>query len=300
MFNNIEVPDHILDMVAHRAEAYAERSQERWLANLSEDDKKNAIENSTHHLVRNPERRALHRKILEEISRGVLCDAPEGKPTLLYICGPMAVGKTALTKHFKSQVEENSGAIIGGGSLDHPSVTALRKIFSEVSGRVMPSDFELYKKSLPEFERSNSDFALIRPEASGLDQAVNAWAKELKVHSSLEHLGDEISEEWISQQKETHRLVVVGVTDDPEKNKQRLHARNAEKNEAITDGALFTALTGFSGESGWQRTMKLSDEAFLVYPDARLIHHSVNEEMKFQDQSAFQNFLNLRKFSGFS
>ncbi len=304
--NTIKVPEHILDMVADRAEAYAKESQDRWLGGFSDKKKQEILKNSTHHIVRSDERRKLHRQILQEIVQNIIGKKPE-KPILLYVCGPMGVGKTTLTNYFLSQAR-NDNSLTGifkniartlGGIISRKQAAknVLRQVFKQVSERLMISDFGLYKSRLPEFNENNGEFSLIRAEASGLDQAVNAWAKELGVHVILEQLGDGISDEWVEKQKETHRLVVVGVTANPEVNGKQLHAREENK---TSNAELHKTIIATSQDTGLPNTIARADKAFLVASDGDLIHHSENGKTHYQNSTRFEAFLNLRFLKAFN
>ena len=67
--DTMKVPEHILDIVAVQALDYTKRYRERWLGDIPEKYKLYVEENSTHHIVKTSERRALHRNILEKLGQ---------------------------------------------------------------------------------------------------------------------------------------------------------------------------------------------------------------------------------------
>ncbi len=242
----IQVPDHILDYIAERAEDYTQSSHERLLGHFTAEKQSKIEAQSTHHLVRTEERRELHKTILEAIIQ----DMPEktlNKPLLIQFIGPMASGKTTLQMEFLTRLNsDDPNTPYHDDTLEH-----IYQLYAQASQYKVTSDFELYKSMLPEFKENDQEFAIIRAEASGLDQAVQKWSKELNSSIILEQLGDTSAdkESDITSLSAKNTLITVAVTSDPTVNAQRLHQRNQEKDEHISDQELARTIQQFSATS---------------------------------------------------
>lgn len=287
----IVIPDHILDMIPVRAAAYAAEQKERWLAGL-DDDAAAAVEvASTHNIADTAERRELHRAILTELAANVTGEMPE-KPTMVYVAGPMAVGKSSLLRTFGERMErERQGAV---EVYDHQHLEAVYQDYKAAMQHYMTSDFALYKARLPEFAESGNNFAIIRPEASALDQAARALAAELKASVVMEQLGDGDMRAWAKEQTETYRLVAIGVTADPNINQERLHARNESTGQEVTDEELARTISGFSDWNAFMAVMETADRAVLVNADwdeLEVVYGTENGEAVCRDPAAYGYFL---------
>jgi hypothetical protein len=264
----LEVPDRILDMVVERAKVYADVSGERWLGT---DPVKAAWikANATVNMIDTPERRELHRAILLEqaLKYKLTGDLPE-KPILFYVCGPMAAGKSTLIQAFEDRIAANDENLYADSNIERGF-----QLYKQMRQRLMKSDFALYKARLPEFAADPANFAIIRPEASGLDQAALAWAGELRTNVLSEQLGDGI-EKWAEQQAQTHRLVIIGVKTDRDTNLARLHERNQQRGENISEDELDRTITGFNAADGFAGAARHAEFAVLIDstgPDYKVI-----------------------------
>lgn len=259
--SKIEVPDHILDMVVERANAYAENKKDRWLGGFTDDAAQDIEHASTHNIIDTPQRRELHREILQEIAQNTSEDIPE-QSTFIYFAGPMASGKSSIRQVFDERIEGSDA-----GAYQDPNIENAFQTYKNAQGHLMYSDFAFYKETLPEFEQNGQEFAVIRPEASALDQAVTAWARELKANIILEQLGDGVKDEWAKDKAEQHNFIVIGVTTDPAINGQRLHDRNARTGESISDEELTGTIKGFSGGHAFKKVAQHAAQAVLISTD---------------------------------
>jgi hypothetical protein len=189
MTKAIDVPDYILDMVPECANSYVELSRERLMPNVSDEVWADFIQNrSTHRLADSSERRKVHQAVLEEIAkRGLVGERPE-RPLLIYVCGPKASGKTTLLEGFQQRILKEKEQ----GVYEEYEATSLERFFQKykaASAYCMMADFQLFKDSLPEFAQSGGEYAVIRAEAAGLNEACKSWAEELGACVIIEQLG---------------------------------------------------------------------------------------------------------------
>ncbi len=261
--NQITIPDHILDMVSARTQAYMHESYERAF-NASHDLSREEFDTlSTHNVVDTPERRELHKQILQEIvANGLKAEAPE-KPLLIYISGPMAAGKSTLQEFFQKRMEREKGQE-EVTSYSAPGLEQAYQHYKHAANYQIVSDFEFYKSKLPEFSDNNNNFGIIRAEASALDQAVIALAKELKSSIILEQLGDGPLSVWASEQQKTHKFISIGVTASPEINAQRLHERNSNTGHYISADELISTISRYSQPQSHLELAQTADEAILL------------------------------------
>ena len=155
----------------------------------------------------------------------------------------------------------------------------------------MVSDFGLYKERLPEFAASGNNFAVIRPEASGLDQAVSAWAKELKTNIIRADLGDGVSQEWFEEQRKTHRIFAVGVTANPALNLERLH----ERGDQTSDQELAATIQRYSRKMGFEAFVPYAERAVLLSSsdsgNIQTIYAAENGEQIYIHASEYRAFM---------
>lgn len=293
---NISVPDHILDLVADTAKAYVVESRDRWLGGFSEEDAAAVFERSTHHLVDTPERRELHRAILQEVAQSIKAES-SGKPIFIYVAGPMAAGKSALQEAFKERMQSEDPHQL----FEDPNMEAAYQEYATASQRLMASDFALYKQRLPEFEENGNEYAVIRAEASGLDYAVTTWARELKVNMVREDLGDGVDEAWLNDVTSNYDLVYIGVTADPHVNAARLHARNEATGEQTKDTELAKTIRGFSSDNAYNHMAQNASRAILVHADQdmnmHVIHAAKDGWVVADDEPAYERFLSYRNLT---
>lgn len=257
----VHVPEHILDLVAERAKAYTVESKDRWLAGYTPEQQGAIQEKSTHHLVDTAERRELHRKILEKLAENLSDDIPEQSKLIAFI-GPMGSGKSTLREEFDTRLASDDPET----PYDNDSFEVAFQHYKKAIGRALNSDFQLFKQMLPEFAENNNEFAIIRAEASALDQALRIWAKELKTHIVIEQLGDRPDPEALNTMATDHQLITIAVTADPVVNAAQLHARNAKTGQVIDDAELARTIKGFS-EEGYQAYAQKSHFAVLADSD---------------------------------
>jgi len=287
-----------LDYVVERTKAYAKEHQNRWLAG-KEEEKKDILSNGTHNLVGTDERRRLHAEILAAIAnRSGLnlgkATSGEKKPIVFTTVGPMGVGKSTLLAQFNEYINNDR-------VYDSEHLQAAFCKYRDAKDQVLVSDFQLYKDMIPEF-KDHTDFAFIRPEASGLDQAVNLWANELKVNVLLEHLGDGgFNDKFLKDYKEKgYEIVVLGVTITPEINKERLAQRNGFLNENIKYDELLRTIKGFSDR--YQSLSELADMSVLVQSGRngyKVVHASEQGILVSDPSQDWTDFIGYKHLSDF-
>lgn len=253
----IYVPDHILDMIPECANCYVKKSKERLLAHINDDQHETIFASSTHHITGTSERRELHRSILQETARSITPKSLSEKPTLIYVCGPPAVGKSTLLKYFDARITNGCTE-----SFQNPFLEDAFQCYATAKKHYMAVDFELFKRRLPEFEQSGKEFTIIRAEASALDQAIQAWAKELKTNIVLEQIDDCDLKQWVSEKMEDYKLISIAVTASPALNAQRLEERNQKTGQVISIKELDSYIERVSA-SGMNALRDLVDEAYL-------------------------------------
>ncbi len=296
--SSIEVPDHILDMIPVRTENYIRKNFDRALGaanGMPEDQFRQA---STHNIVNTPERRQLHREILQEVAaRGLKGEKPD-KPAFIYFVGPMAVGKTTLRNDFNERIEqENSDMVIA--PYHDAALEDVYQKYKQAASYLINSDFNLYKENLPEFERFGNNFGVIRAEASALDQAVTAWAKELNASLILEQLGDGVDIEWAQEKAQEFDWITVGVTADPVTNACGLRERCNDTDQEISDKELAATIKGFSGLNAFHVTAQHANQAVLLQADHgyKAICNWKNGVENIQDDTAYSKFQSYANMS---
>ena len=256
------VPDHILDIVAHTAKNYVATNTNTLLKGIPAQEHTAILHNSTHHLVDTPERRDLHRTILQERVAHLPINRPD-RPTLLYLAGPMGVGKTTLQEEFTERYnEEKAGLYLGG--YDSPGIEDVYQSFRQIKENLVVSDFQFYKSRLPEYAASGNQYALIRAESSGLDVALTQWAKELNANLILEQRGGRNLSEYVEKFSKDYNVVLLGVTGDPNLNAQRLAGRNTQTLQVIRAQELATAICDFSTPGSFISAAKYAQLAVLA------------------------------------
>lgn len=259
----IDVPDYILDMAALRAKEYFNNSQERLLGAYSEEAKETIKAISTHQKVDSSERRELHREIIMDMIGGK--KVPEdGQQNIYLFAGPPGAGKSTLRKKMES------GEPLGE---NHP-LEALREQFKEDAKSAVSVDFGIFKAKLPEYSESNDKhkqeygdmYAVIRSEASGLNEAILQMAKDAKLPSIREQLMDiDIAKNKnVRQELEGSNLTVIGVTtSDPETIRKRVQ----ERENPMKDEEVVRAIRTFSKPESFETLAKMADKAVLVNTD---------------------------------
>lgn len=262
----LNVPDHILDIVAQTAQRYMQLKQERLLSGIPEDRHAYILENATHHIVDTPERRELHRQILESRVAHLSEERPV-KPSAFLVVGPMAAGKSTLLDQFDERLAAPEAW--AGATFDNADIERLFQIYALVSENLVVSDFQFYKSILPEYEASGREYALIRAEASGLDVALTAWAKELKADLLLEQLGGgQAMADHVQKLSEEYDVVLVGVTADDRLNVERLIDRNEESGNDIPLEQLADAILAFNAPDVFTDAAQKASQAILLKSEA--------------------------------
>lgn len=258
----IDVPDHILDMIPIAAETYIKDNYDRALgaANGMSADEFDRV--STHNIVNTPERRELHRAILQEVAeRGLKGERPE-KPIFISFVGPMGVGKTRLRDELDMRMAEE-GADGGTKIYVSEDLEEIYQKYKQASLYKVDSDFSLYKARLPEFEQNGKNFGVVRAEASALDSAVIAWSKELGSSLIIEQSGFGSDVDWCEERARNYEWIGVGVTNDPIVNAAGLNARSQSTGQDITMSELSQSVIDFSVEGHFDRMCDFADRSFL-------------------------------------
>ena len=256
------VPDHILDIVAHTAKNYVATKADTLLKGIPAQDHAAILHNSTHHLVDTPERRDLHRTILQERIAHLPINRPN-RPTLLYLAGPMGVGKTTLLEEFTERYNEEKAGI-HLGEYDSPGIEDVYQSFRQIIENLVVSDFQFYKSRLPEYAASGNEYAIIRAESSGLDVALTQWAKELNANLIIEQRGGRNLAEYVENFSKDYNVVLLGVTGDPNLNAQRLAGRNTQTMQVIRVQELAKAICDFSTPDSFINAAKCAQLAVLA------------------------------------
>ncbi len=274
--SSIQVPEHILDMIPGCAQVYLEGNRARLLAGIPPDQHQNILEQSTHNQIETPERRELHRKILQSVPMNFMGEKSD-RPIMVYISGPMAVGKTTLCQQFdKRIVQESERRTIRPYGED--ALENVYQLYKQADGYRMQPDVTVCKQMLPEFESSGKNFTLIRVEAAALGHAVTAWAKELGANIILEQMGDADMRPWAKKQAEDYSLVVIGVTANPVVNAQRLQERCKETGQKVTGEELAKTIIGYSQLGAFFGMSQHATHAVLLASDYdyRLVYRCDN------------------------
>lgn len=269
----MQVSEHILDTVPLMANKYIEENRERLFPEASDEAWLDFLENvSSHRFIQTPERREIHRRVLNEIGRrGITGEKPE-KPLLIYICGPMGSGKTTLLDAFDERIRLEREEAVYDLYNSAPLETVFKK-YQAASAYCIKADFQLFKDSLPEYAESGGDYSVIRAEAAGLNEACQAWAKELDACVIIEQLGyGGINQTVLEKMQAGHELHTIAVTASPEVNAYRLIQRTRAEGSEANLGELAKAIRGVSqpdevlgvlatGESG---VLLSSDQGYEV------------------------------------
>jgi|GEM_PF-5569531 len=288
----IDVLDHILDLVAKEAHDYFSNSnindpKDRLLGSYSEEAKKKIFDISTHTKVNTPERRALHREIILQMVGGKKAPA-DGKETIILFAGPPGAGKSALRARFEE-----------GQPFEEQSLEEAHQIYKSAMapGSYVSPDFDLFKRKLPEYNSANIAFkekygdmyAVIRSEASGLNQATLQFARELSLTRVLEQLMDvdgRGKEEFAQLAK--GNLYVFGVTCDPELSRSRV----AQRPKPMQDEEVSRAVRGFSGDGSFSYLSQIAQKSYLLDTNDKYKTVFVSEKGKEinKDEAEFTKF----------
>lgn len=301
-----DVPAHILEKVSEEAERYFREDAARLLGayDVTEKDtpeiakskneaRKKVLELSTHTKVTTPERRALHKKIILEIIGGRTGMPEDVKPPFLLFAGPPGAGKSNLREKFKTNEE-----------LGDKQMEQARRIYQENIGSCISIDFNIFKNNLPEYKAANTAFkekfgdmyAVIRSEASGLNQAIRQFAKEANLGKVQEQIFDvdlKKSGELDGDAKQ-YDMTVFGVTCDPEVVRARVKARK----NPMQDAEVSRAINGFSNNNAFGHLANISDKTFLIDTNGqyKTVFAAKNGKETYKDKQKFQDFKNLVEF----
>lgn len=288
----IDVPDHILDLVAQAAKNYIANNTDVLLKSIAPENHDKILASSTHNLVDTPERRELHRAILQERVAHLPAERPDHR-TMLYIAGPMGAGKTTLINEFTERYnEEKAGLHLG--EYEDQGMEDVYQSFRDLKKNLVTSDFQYYKSRLPEYAASGNEYALIRAEASGLDVALTQWAKELNANMIIEQRGGRNFADNVENFSKDYNMVVLGVTADPALNAQRLAGRNKETAQVIKAQELASAICDFSTPGSFMNAAPHAQLAVLVEAHSTgyssIYHAEYGNELSPVDTKACQKF----------
>lgn len=305
----IEVPDEILDRVVEISRVYAAGSKARWLQGFEADRaelvEKSATYNNLHTLseiealgdstdaTTARERRELHRSILQDAAKNIKGDIPD-QPIMVYMGGSMGSGKTELRHSFQQRIDSEKAGI-DALLFEDENLENAYQAYKEAGDRLMTTDVD--KTLFPEFHEQgwlqDENFALIRPEFVGLQNAARTWAKSLKAHTVMEQLGDGVTDKWLQDnvRADGYRLVMIGVTaDDPATNLAHLR----ERGDHTSDETLGGAIRKFSLDDGYKKWSGAADMAVLISVSSdytpTVIHAAQNGLGTFIDNDAFKKF----------
>lgn len=287
-----DVPDHILDIVAQTAKNYVSNKSDVLLKGIAKRDHDKILRASTHNLVEHESRKDLHRSILQECVEHL--QAPEsGRPTLLYLAGPMGIGKTTLLEEFKERLHEETMGI-NLGDYDDQGIEDIYQAFLNVKENLVVSDFQFYKSRLPEYAASGNEYAIIRAEASGLDVALTQWARELKANLIIEQRGGRNFADNVEKFSKDYNMILLGVTGDPALNAQRLAGRNTETGQIIRAQELAKAICDFSTPDNFADASQHAELAVLVQADhdgySSIYHAAYGRELSPTIIPAYQKY----------
>ena len=292
--HNIDVPGEILDIVASYAPEYVEKSRERLLGGFPEEEHEKILKQSTHNVVNTPERRQLHREILQELAQN-LKGEPQEKPIFLYFVGPMAAGKTGLRNSFEQRMESEEKGL-SKGIYEEPELETVYQKYKTASSYVMEPNFSLFKEKLPEFKESGGNYAVIRAEAAALAQAVYKWSKDLGVNVIEENLGDGAPKDWAQEKAQMYDWTSIGVTSNPVTNRLGLEERSAATGQTMTtDEEFIRTVQGFSANN----VLGLSPQAVLLSADDgyKVIASWDNGQKQVHDQKLYETFESYKTYS---
>lgn len=286
------VPDHILDLVAHTAKNYIATKTDVLLKGVPARDHDATLRNSTHHLVESPARRDLHSAILQERVAHLPLERPD-RPTILYLAGPMGVGKTTLLEEFAARIaEEEAGIHLG--DYDDQGIENAYRCFKQIKQNLVISDFQYYKSRLPEYAASGNEYAVIRAEASGLDVALTQWATELKANLIIEQRGGRNLASHTENFSKGYNVALLGVTGEPALNAQRLAGRNTQTGQVIRVQELAKAICDFSAPDSFTNASKHARLAILLEANASgyasIYHAEQGREVSHRDEMAYARY----------
>lgn len=289
-----DVPDHILDKVADEAERYFNEDQARLLGGYSEDAKQVIQRISTHKKARDPKRRELYKQIiLRTIGDKVGLPVSEKAPLMIF-CGPAGAGKSTLRAAFDKDT-----------AFDDPRLQEAKDIYRKNIDSCISIDFGLFKEMLPEYKAANTIYkekfgdmyAVIRCEASGLNQAIRQFAKELNFPAVQEQLYDVNMREnkELDADARHYDMVIFGVTCDPEKIIERVKARQ----NPMQEQEVVRAIKGFSSDDAFGYISEIAGRTFLIDTNDKyknIYYDNKKEGVQEKDAEALQKFKDLQKF----
>lgn len=305
--NKVNISDEILDQVAIEAQRYVRQDRERWLSGHDEETKNDVLIKGTHNFVYTldqieesesngvdmsvaRERRELHRTIIE-LQAQTLSDQVPDRPTVFYIGGAMAAGKSTLKKSFDDRIAQEKEHKVVAAFSDE-KVEGFFQKYKEISQHVCAPDYGLYKENIPEFEQNNMNFSYIRPEASGLAVAVQTLAKRNNANLIMEGLVDTVRDGWYEKdvQKFNAEFIVMGVTCDPALNYGRLQ----ERGDDIPISQLADIIKKGSSSGGFMKRASLADRAILISTN-----DESNPKVIFTSKNGIETSRDFAKFSEF-
>ncbi len=250
------------------------------------------LQSSTHHLVDTLDRRELHRSILENRVQHLSDERPD-RGEILYVVGPYGAGKSTLLSAFDERIaqEQKNGCDPGVYIDEH--LEKVYQVYKNIKPNLVNSDFEYYKTVLPEYDPAQSNYSIVRAEASGLDFALAELAKELRAPLLLEQCNSHI-DHFLEQYSYDVNITLLGVTADIHDNAERLLQRNELTGNHIPASQLADAMNNFSTPGRFEAESKKTGLAVLAFlnPDAgyKTIFSREKGAVVFRNDSAMQAF----------
>lgn len=281
----IDVPEYIIDKVATEAKRYFTEEQDRLLGVYSEEGKSVIRRISTHEKIDSPGRRELHKKIILQIVGGKK-PSSDGIPTVILFAGPPGAGKSTLRSRFEMDVP-----------FTEEHLEQARQIYKEASSACCAIDFGIFKRDLPEYNSANTAYkekygdmyAVIRSEASGLNQAIIQFAKEAGLTTIREQLMDiDLRASGELAEAAKGNLIVFGVTCDPDVCRSRVAARE----KPMLDEEVCRAVPGFSADGAFPYIATIATNSFLfdTTDRHRTIYAASRGTASYIDEAAFHQF----------
>ena len=150
---------------------------------------------------------------------------------------------------------------------------------------------------LPEFQGDNT-FPLIRAEAAALDDAVNAWAEELRASIVVKLCPIEDMLETVQKKQQAgYDVVFIGVTMGPAHNLKCLSDRNQESGQSIiTDWECIKRIRELSADNGFDAVSRIVSKAILVSSEQggnyTTIYAAKEGDILYQDDQRYNAFRN--------
>ena len=285
------IPDHILDIVSETAKNFIQNKSHKLLQGYPQHMHDGILQSSTHHLVDTAARRALHRTILENRVQHLSDERPD-RGEILYVVGPYGAGKSTLLSAFDERIAQEHNGCDSGVYIDEP-LEKVYQVYKNIKPNLVNSDFEYYKTVLPEYDPAQSNYSIVRAEASGLDFALSALAKELRAPLLLEQCNSQI-DHFLQQYPYDVNITLLGVTADIQDNAERLRHRNELTGNHIPAPQLADAIYNFSTPGRFVGESKKTGLAVLAFlkPDTgyKTIFSREKGVVSFRNDAAMQAF----------